>query len=505
MMKIDSNKISSHPAKQALMRTVCSALALMLMMACGGSGGGDMMAGGGIGGTGISIGEISGFGSIIVNDVDFDTKKAQVVVNGRPVGSGDVIVRDVLSLGMIVKVEGKFRGPNSGSAERIVYRENVKGPVTSIEAVDSIAKNIVVLGQNVIVGRETRYKGTSFDDISIGDVLQVSGWSDGGGLIRATFAAKSERIDEELAVQGIVTDLNVPKETFHLNNLSVDFSEAVLAGFPDTIPSEGQLVTVRGYLDVNGIFIAAEIILEGDLGTEDADDVEIEGVVTKLLSANKFVLGAVNVTSDSATDFLGIKPNEVISGSRLLVKGSLTGGLLLADEIIAKERVSIHGQAAEINSARGEIRLGGLDPLVIRTGNFTKIFGDADTLDDIQLGKQVKILCYFIGNSQCEAIQVKVEKKARDNVKLQGPITSIDLPIIDVIDVPVDTDDIPDKGFHRGDDDEDDEDDDDDDNDSSLSRIKFLDKIAIGDVVTVRGNLSGNEILWKEIEVSDAD
>ena len=73
MMKRNKNTMSPHRIRQRIGPAAYLVLALTMLMACNGSGGGDLLAGGGIGGTGISVGTISGFGSIIVNDVDFDT------------------------------------------------------------------------------------------------------------------------------------------------------------------------------------------------------------------------------------------------------------------------------------------------------------------------------------------------------------------------------------------------------------------------------------------------
>ena len=78
---------------------------LLIQTACNESGGGGLLAGGGIGGTGISVGEISGFGSVIVNDIDFDTKKAKVYINGNFVGNGDAVVQSLLALGMVADVD----------------------------------------------------------------------------------------------------------------------------------------------------------------------------------------------------------------------------------------------------------------------------------------------------------------------------------------------------------------------------------------------------------------
>src|SRR5512136_1470418 len=74
----------------------------LFFLGCGGGGGADSLAGGGIGGSGItvsavSVGSVSGFGSIIVNDVEFDVTNAEVVVEGEVRGTGDSAVTSLIS------------------------------------------------------------------------------------------------------------------------------------------------------------------------------------------------------------------------------------------------------------------------------------------------------------------------------------------------------------------------------------------------------------------------
>ena len=124
-----------------------------LLFGCGGSGG---TAGGGIGGSGItvsavSVGSVASFGSIIVNDVEFDTTNAEVVVEGEVRGTGDAAVTSLLSRGMVVRVEGRLDGERTGTAARVVFNDNVEGPVESITALDAIVTELVVMGQTVRV------------------------------------------------------------------------------------------------------------------------------------------------------------------------------------------------------------------------------------------------------------------------------------------------------------------------------------------------------------------
>ncbi len=493
MMKTTKRRMPPLAVVPRAAPTVYFLLGLMMLLACSGSGGGsDLLAGGGIGGTGISIGEISGFGSVIVNDVDFDTQKTQVVVNGQAAGAGNEAVRKELALGMVVRVEGRFSGNDTGKADRIVFTENLNGPVTMIELLDSVVKKIVILGQNVIVDDRTQFKDTDFDSLSVGDVLRISGWPDETGIIQATYVAKTIPADGEAAVKGMVTEVDVRQKILQINQLTVDYSEADLEGFPDDQPAVGQLVFAGGFLDANDVLVATQLRLVDDLGLDDADDVEIEGIVTQFSSPQEFILGTTPVQTDGATTFQGIEADEIFIGARLFIKGALFKGRLLADEVVAKDKVNIQGQVADVNGT--EIRLKGLDNLIISVSNLTKIFGDADQLDEIQNGQKVKVIGYVVAEDQVWASQMKVENKESDKVKLQGPITAINEPTIYILGVAVDTSQIDDVEF---------EEDDDDDDDDQIQ--DFFENIAVGQVVNARGTLIDDRVVWQTIEADYDD
>ncbi|MGD9327109.1 MAG: DUF5666 domain-containing protein, partial [Desulfobacterales bacterium] len=176
-------------------RSITILCSILLTVSCNSSGGGGgKVAGGGIGGTGvISSGRVTAFGSVEVNGTEFDTRKAKVIVNGVKVGVGDDAVFDNLEIGMVVTVEGRIEDDESFVADRVIYSANVIGPVENISDIDATTKEIVVLGQTVIVNVVTLFEGTNFNDITEDDVVAVSGYFDDNGIIRATFL---EKIDD---------------------------------------------------------------------------------------------------------------------------------------------------------------------------------------------------------------------------------------------------------------------------------------------------------------------
>ncbi len=320
-----------------LKRFIYIMCSILLTVSCNSSGGGGgKMAGGGIGGSGvISSGRVTAFGSVEVNGTEFDTSNAKVIINGVKVGVGDDAVFDNLEIGMIVTVEGSIEEEDSFVADRVIYSPNIVGPVEDISDIDATTKEIVVLGQTVIVNVVTEFKETDFNAIAEDDVVSVSGYFDDTGIIRATFLEKIDDVTFE--VTGFVENLDPDLETFMINDLIIDYS-LISDDLPDGIPADDQFVEVQGEL-VAGELLAEEIELADELGGEDGDEVEIMGFVTEVISENdiiKFKIGNQEVHVDSDPDmveYVDGEPSDITPGQLLSAEGSLEDGILFAVEI----------------------------------------------------------------------------------------------------------------------------------------------------------------------------
>ena len=333
---------------KSLISVVCS---FLLLISCGSSGGG-MTAGGGIGGTGIiSQGAVSAFGSIFVNGTEFDTSNAEFIINGK-VGS-----IDDLDIGRVVTVEGTLNGSDSDAvADQVFYKDNVRGPVESIDIdpSDPTTKEIVVLGQIVIINVITKFKDTTFDTIAKDDVVEVSGYLDDTGAIRATFLGKTGDITTILVyeVTGFVVNLDTDSEIFKINDLTVDYSSADISALPGNVLTDGLLVEVEGTLDTtSGVMIAEKIKLEEELG--DADEVEIMGFVTDIISDFEFTVGNQMVKFDVSILFVDGIPEDIALGVKIEAEGSLVDGILIADEIEFWEpdQIEVEGIVTEVDLA----------------------------------------------------------------------------------------------------------------------------------------------------------
>ena len=328
--------------------------AVLLLISCSNSGGG-------IGGTGIiSSGTVSAHGSIIVNGLEFDTSDAVVIVNGENVGTGDPTVLSYLDVGKVVLVEGTGDMDDIiAVADRVTYFDNVAGPVESIVDIDGTTREIVVLGQSVVLNVLTIFKSSpdfdfAFDTIALNDLVAVSGLVDDAGAIRATFIEKTGVFvpGNIVGVTGFVASLDVDLKTFQINSLIVDYSGID----PNDLPadfSDGAWVEVEGTLDAAGGEMTAESIEPGDdIGEVDSDQIEVLGFVTDVDSATEFIIGNQMVQVDGNTEYVDGDAADILPGSKLEAEGYLEDGILYADEVEFWEpdQVEVEGLVTDIAS-----------------------------------------------------------------------------------------------------------------------------------------------------------
>ena len=322
-------------------RIFVALLASFSLASCGGSSS-DTVAGGGIGGTGfVATGTITAFGSIVVNDVEFDTTNVDVIIEGERTGTGNQAVLDNLDVGQAVVVEGIENDSGlSGTATRVRFTPSVKGPVTEIADIDIHTRRIVVLGQTIIADKKTVFRNATIGDLILGDLIEVSGLVEVAGAIRATHVKKmpdSFNPLTEVEVKGIIRDLDSTAKTFKLNGLVVDYGLVEIGNLPEGKPKSNQLVHVKGKVGTGVTLIAAEIELADETRITSADRVDLEGFITDFTSISDFMVSYMQVKVGADTQFRGGPREELAAGARIRVRGRLVDGIVEAQQIFFRK------------------------------------------------------------------------------------------------------------------------------------------------------------------------
>ena len=456
--------------------------AMLLVASCGSGGGGDNVASGGIGGTGISAGAITGFGSVFVNGVEFDSSGASITVNGVPASESE------LKVGMVVTVLGTING-NTGTAATVTAEDVVQGPVEQV--VD--ANTLIVLGQTVTVDENT---GLDNNVLPVaGDLVEIYGFVKDKGLIAGTLVETKAAL-AEFGVTGFVENTNAT--TFTIGALTINYSAADTSGLPGGAPSDGLMVEVKGsnLLGPVGELIAAKVELAG-LGLANASEAEVEGFVTDDANApGEFTLGNQLVQTTASTQFEGGTPGDIAVGVKLEVEGALVNGVLIAREVEFRDDIKLESDVASVGTAPDRLTLTGLTGITVTVDGLTDIEGNANRFADIAVGDHVRIRGRRTAGGVVLATRLE-ERSADTTLILQGPVDAVPAPAdpnVSILGVTVDTTPIADDQFQGFD-------------GAAVGRASFFDPVtgvAAGDLVKAQGRVDAiGTVSWEEIELED--
>jgi hypothetical protein len=467
-------------------------ITLAALSACGG-GGGDSVAGGGVGGSGVtvaSVGTVTGFGSVIVNGVTYTTQGAEVLVENAPAGSGDEALARNLSTGMVVRVEGVLNADGSAAARRVYFNKDLKGPVESLTDLDAFTKEVILLGQAVVLDPFSVLRNTTAAGVSTGMVLEVSGYADEAGRIQATYVNKiadSLPAGGSVEIKGLVQNVDSPSKTCQINALTIDFSSAVLSGLPAGSPQAGQLLKATGRRQPANLLIADRLEPAEEFGSGEFETAELEGIITRTGGASEFAIGRYTVLTDATTSYRNLSPQDLNRGTRVIVRGALTGKSILADEISLFEKIKIESNADTVFPAGNRLVLSGLGSIDVLATATTRIIGTAAGLDEIQPGDHVRLAGRRGSGGEIFASSLLVTP-FKQNVELAGPVDLVTSPELVVLGVTIDTSTIPADRFRGS-------------GGKPVSPADFLGLVKAGDIVAAEGNLQSGTITWTAIEL----
>jgi hypothetical protein len=300
----------------SLVRWLAAACIAGLIVSCGG--------GVGTGGTGsFASGPITGFGSIIVDGVDFDESLATIDDDG-----GNGRGRAELHLGTVVEVEAGQIRDGAAVASNVRMTSSLIGKVES-----TTADTLVVNGLSVRFN-----SGTVFDDrfaggaagVAVGSTVEVYGFVESTpSEILATRVEASTATSFKF--RGAVESFDGTARTFDLGGQHFHYAGTVPGV---NLLAEGALVRVivdvqrdpQGRWNVTDVRSAAPP--DGNML-----DVRAHGVITSFTSIAQFKVQGFTVDASAAT----IDNGPLALRQRVEVEGRLVNGLLIASKVTVED------------------------------------------------------------------------------------------------------------------------------------------------------------------------
>jgi hypothetical protein len=462
--------------------------AAALICACGGGGVGDLASyGGGTGGTGINVGPITGIGSIHVNGIRHDTVNAEIFVEGQSQGFGDPAVLAQLAVGMIVRVEGTIEDAQNGTAQRVYFNDDIRGPIAVIRTIGDQPAQFTVLGKEIILQETTATGGVDLNALQIGDWVQVSGFEDADGRIRATFVTAIDS-SAKANLKGTISGLNAIDRTFTINGILIDYQAAGLIGMDQL--SDNLVVEVTGLLLAPAHIAAEKIEPIDSLGDIPGQQIKLEGLISAKPSDTEFQLNDLPVMVDSQTVYSGGTSADLEIGVLVEVEGELSNGIVYAASVIFRDNVKVEANV-ETNDGVSSITLTGLPDITIQYyDEITKVTGFVTTAEALEATHHVTLLGQPTSPpGTLLAIHVIVKRNPSNTVKLQGPLEDYAPPNVTVLGQQIDLTGIPDDNLESPE-------------GVSVTRQDFIDRIASEAplFISVRGQLDVNEeVVWQSM------
>lgn len=470
-----------------------AAVALAVTACGGGGGGGDSQTSvtpppTGSSKTRIVTGAISGFGSIIVNGVRYDTSSADVRVDDNPGSLAD------LAVGQVVRIEATVDDRGGARAVHVEQHRLLQG---TVQAVDAAAGTISIAGQVVVVDADTSYDdsvpGASLAGIAVGDRIEVHGFAGADGEAYATRIEMADAGETEVEVTGFVTALDAAARRFNVGDLVVDYSSATLEDFGTSGPANGDLVEVKGreFLG-DGALRAQQVDKEDgrDDGASSGDESEIEGLVTRFASATDFDVAGRPVTTTAGTVFVGGTAANLGPNVKVEAEGTINAsGVLVAVKIVFKRSgsVQIAAPVEAVDAAAGTLRALGITIAVDPATRVEDHEGDDQffALGNLRVGDWVEVRGYPDATASSRVVATRLERDdAEDQVELRGPASDLQQPSFRILGVAVET--TPSTEFEDG--------------EQGIDVATFFAR-AGGAIVDVEGNWNGTTLTADKAEI----
>lgn len=274
-------------------------------------------------------GTVSGFGSVIIDGVEYDDSNATVSIGSNPAAPSAATLAD-LKLGMRVQAQ-----VTDGKLSDVVVQATLVGAVS---AVDVAGSSFMVNSQRVKVGASgatpTVFDGLGgLSDLVVADLVEVHGTLDSDKSIVATRVERKPKTLSAAGVraEGVLSSLDVGGKTFKINDLTVSYASASVLP-SGTALANGQFVRAfAASAPSGGVFDASVVSVVSLLGP-DGSAAGIGGRITSFNSVSDFVVSDVKVDASAATIDNG-SAADLALGVAVGAEGTVNNGTLKASKL----------------------------------------------------------------------------------------------------------------------------------------------------------------------------
>lgn len=295
-------------------------LAGMLLAACG--EGFTVSGGVGTGGTGITTGTVTGFGSLVVEGDSYSSSTAEYWE-----GDDKDEAVPVSSLSVALGQQVQMLTDDQGNPTTVLVEPTLIGAASNVSGGGMKVNGVTVrVNTNVSAGPRTYYAGLSgMSAVEPGMKVEVHGLYGvdvNGPYVQATRIAQLPAASTVTRITGVVTNLNPGAGTFRIGSMTILYN-ASTSLLPEGIPlTNGQLVNVWSPDTPSGDQLTAAVIRVRSLQGISGQAV-VSGLVTALGGSQFSVSGIV---VDASAPSLTTVVQSLKQGDYVVVSGQADAG-----------------------------------------------------------------------------------------------------------------------------------------------------------------------------------
>ena len=312
-----------------------AALLSVLLTSCGGGSTVASSGGVGTGGTGLSFGTVTGFGSVVLDGTPYNSAAPQYFASSD-LGDATPAAATAVQLGNQLRIALNAQGTPS----MVLIEPELMGPVANLTPAGFSVNGVAVqVNTNPAAGPVTYYSGlTDYAGLSTGMPVEVHGaWgvdANGQGYVQATLIEQLPATNTITCLTGVVSRWQAASGTFQIGSTTVQLGAATSITPAGQSLADGQLVHLwsPGPPSAGGTLLAGVVRIRTLQGV--GGPVQLGGLVSQLSGTRLQVAG---VTVDAGAPALAAAVQGLALGEYVVVQGQADGatGVLTASSVRA--------------------------------------------------------------------------------------------------------------------------------------------------------------------------